>query len=127
MERDFIISINESLLKISHSMGQIEGKVDNAIDLHTNCPARLGFEELKNDTRSIKIAKKEKQQNEMNSLSPAMVKSLQPFLFRVLPWIITALLAGAAFVGYMIASSDNSEDMIKKIVPSIPANSADPQ
>lgn len=106
-------------------MGQIEGKVNNAIDLHTNCAARLGFEELKNDTRSIKLAKKEKQQNEMNSLSPAMVKSLQPFLFRVLPWIITALLAGAAFVGYMFASSDKSLDTAKKIVPSVPLNSTD--
>ena len=125
VEHDFIISINESLQGINRSLGKIEGKVDNALELHTNCPARLGFEALREDTKSIKMEKKERRANETNSISPAMIRSLQPIVFKLLPWIITALLAGAAFTGYMLSSSGNSADMIKKISPLNPDHSTD--
>lgn len=125
VEHDFIISINESLLKLNRVIGSIEGKVDYSIKLHESCPARLGYEELKQDTKTIKSEKREKRANETNSISPNMIRSLQPILFRLLPWILLALMSGAAFTGYMISSSGNSLDMIKKISLPNPDHSTD--
>lgn len=105
-EKDVIL---ESLMKINRSIGSMDSKIDRAIELHETCPARLGFDGLKEKTARLRSVKQTDTDPDMPlSIAPLGKGKLNK---SVVIWIMGALLAamsGAAFTGYMFARSGQS-------------------
>jgi hypothetical protein len=96
--------ILESLMKINRSLGSMEEKIDTAIELHRNCPARLGYDGLKDATAKFRMKKPDLDGN--RSLIPIDAKPRIPktTIIWVLS-IIIALMFGIAFTGYVFGRS----------------------
>lgn len=94
-EKDF----TKILVDLSGNLGRIEGRLDEIVQLHKQCPARLGFDGLKEKTNRIRNQK----DSSDSIMPPAMKKAISPIVWKIAPWILLALISGAAAAGYMIA------------------------
>lgn len=101
-EREF----TKILVDLSGDIGEIKAQIKGIRTLHEQCPARLGFDKLKEQTARFK------KESSDSIMPPAMRKSIAPMLWKIAPWLLLAMISGAAAAGYMIARPVN--------VPAIP-------
>jgi len=96
-QNDFLLSINNTLGDMRGLMGRVEGKVDYAIQLHETCPARLGFDSLKEKTSRFKV---KTDPDSPLSLAPGKRGLSKNTIILILSAAL-ALMFGVGFAGYM--------------------------
>jgi hypothetical protein len=87
------------LMKMNRSLGSMEGKIDHAIELHETCPARLGFDKLKETTSRLRIAKDGDSDMPLSLVPIGRGKVTKTTVIWVLS-LALAIMFGIAFAGY---------------------------
>jgi len=115
-QNDFLLSINKTLGDMRGAMGRIEGRVEYAIQLHETCPARLGYDALKDTATSFKLKTRDsKGAPAVSSPMSAFLKSVAPYLWK------GALIFGLAVGGSIVARFSTSDADQKPTINAIQA------
>jgi hypothetical protein len=117
-EKDFtkiLIDLSHDIGDIKGSVGTLSGKVDYSIRLHETCPARLGFDALKDTTASFKLKNRNSTDAGAPPVSPvtAFLKTVAPYLWKGL--ILFGLAVGASVVARLSTSDIDQKPTINAI------------
>lgn len=110
-----LIAMSGDIGEIKGSLVGLNNSIESAIKLHVECPARLGYDTLRDRTSRIKTS---------NSISPSPTAIKFPSLVmwapKLVPWILAVLFGCVGLGAYMATGeSDASAKAIRAVSDSI--------